>query len=129
MGRLSKWRAQQAVNLPSNDCAGSTPALPTNLYYEKIMRVAPGCYFEQEEEEPIDPIRGRKTSANIKEPTYRRRSTLEDIPDNYSERIMRMNGTARSVPEREVRTPEGFAVSIAYNKSGYMLIPKEDLKN
>ena len=93
------------------------------------MRVAPGCYFEQEEEEPIDPIRGRKTSANIKEPTYRRRSILEDIPDNYSERIMRMNGTARSVPEREVRTPEGFAVTIAYNKSGYQLIPKEDLKN
>jgi len=93
------------------------------------MRVAPGCYFEQEEEESIDPILGRKTSANIKEPTYRRRSTLEDIPDNYSERIMRLNGTARSVPEREVRTPEGFAVTIAYNKSGYQVIPKEDLKN
>ena len=24
------------------------------------MRVAPGCYFEQEEDEPIDPIRGKK---------------------------------------------------------------------
>jgi len=93
------------------------------------MKVAPGCYFEQEEDEPIDPIRGRKTSANIKEPTYRRRSILEDIPDNYSERIMRLKGTARSVPEREVRTPEGFAVTIAYNKSGYQVIPKEDLKN
>ena len=92
------------------------------------MRAAPGCYFEQEEEESIDPILGRKTSANIKEPTYRRRSILEDIPDNYSERIMRLKGTARSVPEREVRTPEGFAVTIAYNKSGYQVIPKEDLK-
>ena len=29
--------------------------------------------------------------------------------------------------EREVKTPDGFAVSIAYNKSGYQLIPKEDL--
>ena len=29
--------------------------------------------------------------------------------------------------EREVITPDGFAVSIAYNKSGYQLIPKEDL--
>ena len=30
MGRLCKWRAQQTVNLPSNDCVGSTPTLPTN---------------------------------------------------------------------------------------------------
>ena len=29
--------------------------------------------------------------------------------------------------EREVETPDGFAVSIAYNKSGYQVIPKEDL--
>ena len=28
-GRLCKWRAQQTVNLPSNDCGGSTPPLPT----------------------------------------------------------------------------------------------------
>ena len=92
------------------------------------MKVAPGCYFEQEEDEPIDPIRGRKTSTYIKEPTYRRKSFLEDIPDNYSERIMRLRGSARSVPEREVQTPEGFAITIAYNKSGYQVIPKEDLK-
>jgi|TARA_B110000196_G_scaffold61171_1_gene50877 hypothetical protein len=92
------------------------------------MKVAPGCYFEQEEDEPIDPIRGRKTSTYIKEPTYRRKSFLEDIPDNYSERIMKLKGTARSVPKREVQTPEGFAITIAYNKSGYQVIPKEDLK-
>ena len=29
---------------------------------------------------------------------------------------------------REVKLPENFAVSVAYNKSGYQLIPKEDLK-
>ena len=92
------------------------------------MKIAQGCYFEQEEDEPIDPIRGRKTSVNIEEPTYRRKSILEDIPDNYSERIMRLKGTARSVPEREVQTPEDFAITIAYNKSGYQVIPKEDLK-
>ena len=28
----------------------------------------------------------------------------------------------------DVETPEGFAVSIAYNKSGYQVIPKEDFK-
>ena len=43
---------------------------------------------------------------------------------------MRLKGTARSVPvpEREIKTPEGFAITIAYNKSGYQVIPKEDLK-
>ena len=25
---------------------------PPTLYYERLMRVAPGCYFEQEEDEP-----------------------------------------------------------------------------
>ena len=92
------------------------------------MKVAPGCYFEQEEDEPIDPIRGVKTSINIKEPTYRRKSILESIPDNYAERIMKLGGTRRVSPEREVRTPEGFAVAIAFNKGNYQLIPKEDLK-
>ena len=93
------------------------------------MRVAPGCYFEQEEDEPIDPILGKKKSIHIKEPPiHRRRSTLEDVPDNYSERILKMKGIARSIPEREVKTPDGFAITIAYNKSGYQVIPKEDLK-
>ena len=93
------------------------------------MKIASGCYFEQEEDEPIDPIRGRKTSVHIKEPMYHRKSLLEDIPDNFLERIMRLEGTARIVPEREVQTPKGFAITIAYNKSGYQVIPKEDLKN
>jgi hypothetical protein len=29
--------------------------------------------------------------------------------------------------EREVKMPDGFAVSIAFNKGNYQLIPKEDL--
>ena len=30
---------------------------------------------------------------------------------------------------KKTNTPKGFAVWIAYNKSGYQVIPKEDLKN
>ena len=92
------------------------------------MRVAPGCYFEQEEDEPIDPIRGKKTSTDIPNPIYYRKSELDDIPDDYATRIMRMSKSQKAIPEREVKTPDGFAVTIAYNKSGYQVIPKEDLK-
>ena len=93
------------------------------------MRVAPGCYFEQEEDEPIDPIVGKKTSANIKEHIYYRKSELDDIPDDYPTRIMKMRRSEKFIPEREVKTPDGFTITIAYNKSGYQVIPKEDLKN
>ena len=41
---------------------------------------------------------------------------------------MRMRQSQRLIPKREVKTPDGFAVTIAYNKSGYQVIPKEDLK-
>ena len=92
------------------------------------MRIAKGCYFEQEEDEPIDPIRGKKTSVDKPNPIYYRKSELDDIPDNYSERIMKLRGVGERTPEREVKTPDGFAVTIAYNKSGYQVIPKEDLK-
>ena len=93
------------------------------------MKIAQGCYFEQEEDEPIDPIRGRKTSANIEEPNYRRKSFLEDIPDNYVERMMKRDRICVNKPIREITTPDGFAVTIAYNKSGYQVVPKEDLKS
>ena len=92
------------------------------------MRVAPGCYFEQEEEEPIDPICGKKTSVDIPDPIYHRKSELDDIPDDYATRIMNMRRSQKAIPEREVKTPDGFAITIAYNKSGYQVIPKEDLK-
>ena len=42
---------------------------------------------------------------------------------------MKMSKSQKAIPEREVKTPDGFAVTIAYNKSGYQVIPKEDLKN
>ena len=93
------------------------------------MKVAPGCYFEQEEDEPIDPIVGKKTSIDIPNPIYYRKSELDDVPDDYPTRIMKMRRTGKAIPEREVKTPDGFAITIAYNKSGYQVIPKKDLKN
>ena len=43
-------------------------------------------------------------------------------------RIMKMKKVEKNIPQREVKTPDGFAITIAYNKSGYQVIPKEDLK-
>jgi hypothetical protein len=95
-----------------------------------MIKIAAGCYFEQEEDEPIDPIIGRKgRNYGLKEPIYRRRSTLEDIPDNYVERMMKRDRICVNKPIREITTPDGFAVTIAYNKSGYQVVPKEDLKS
>ena len=93
------------------------------------MRIAKGCYFEQEEDEPIDPIRGKKTSVDKPTPIYYRKSELDDIPDDYATRIMNMRQSQKVIPEREVKTPDGFAVTIAYNKSGYQVIPEGDLKS
>tara|TARA_R110002051_G_scaffold295141_2_gene360856 strand:+ start:40 stop:336 length:297 start_codon:yes stop_codon:yes gene_type:complete len=92
--------------------------------------IAPGCTFEPEEEIIINPIVGTKGGSADKEPNvFRRRSELEDIPDNYVERMRVKKTSTVNVTYREPKMPEGFAVAIAYNKSGYQLIPKEDLKN
>ena len=98
---------------------------------KKRNKVAPGCYFEPEENEVKNPIEGKRVGGFIpNEPTiFRSHSELEDIPDNFLERMRSRRGEIQnSVPVRKVITPAGFAVSIAYNKSGYQLIPKEDLK-
>ena len=96
-----------------------------------MKKVAPGCYFEPAEDEVEDPVVGvRKGSITFEDPHYRRHSILDDVPDNFEERLTRMrkeNRETKSVPEREVKLPDGFAISIAYNKSGYQLIPKDDL--
>ena len=93
--------------------------------------VAPGCTFEPDESEVlIDPIVGRKSGIVSEEPElFRRRSELEDIPDDFAARMMGFKSEVRKVESVDVKTPKGFAVSIAYNKSGYQVIPKEDLKN
>ena len=93
-----------------------------------IRSVAPGCTFESEDEIVMNPVVGRKKSVAVKEPKpYYRTSELDDIPDNFVERMKNFKRVEVRREEREVETPDGFAVSIAYNKSGYQLIPKKDL--
>ena len=97
----------------------------------KRHNVAPGCYFEPDESEVlIDPIVGKKSGTISEEPKlYRRKSILDDVPDDFAARMMGFKPTARKVERGDVKTPEGFAVSVAYNKSGYQVVPKEDLKS
>ena len=93
-----------------------------------MTQVAPGCFFTPEEDMPANPVVGKKTSMLTKIPKpYYRTSELDDIPDNFVERMKKFKRVEVRKEEREVITPDGFAVSIAYNKSGYQLIPKEDL--
>ena len=96
----------------------------------KRHNVAPGCYFEPDESEVLeDPIVGKKSGTISEEPKlYRRKSILDDIPDDFAARMMGFKPAARKVEKTDVKLPDGFAVSVAYNKSGYQLIPKEDLK-
>ena len=97
----------------------------------KKHNVAPGCYFEPDESEVlIDPIVGKKSGTISEEPKlYRRKSILDDIPDDFAARMMGFKPAARKVEKTDVKLPDGFAVSVAYNKSGYQVVPKEDLKS
>ena len=97
----------------------------------KRHNVAPGCYFEPDESEVlIDPIVGKKSGTISEEPKlYRRKSILDDIPDDFAARMMGFKPAARKVEKTDVNLPDGFAVSVAYNKSGYQVVPKEDLKS
>ena len=97
----------------------------------KRHNVAPGCYFEPDESEVlIDPIVGKKSGTISEEPKlYRRKSILDDVPDDFAARMMGFKPAARKVEKTDVKLPDGFAVSVAYNKSGYQVIPKEDLKS
>ena len=96
----------------------------------KRHNVAPGCYFEPDESEVLeDPIVGKKSGTISEEPKlYRRKSILDDIPDDFAARMMGFKPAARKVEKTDVKLPDGFAVSVAYNKSGYQVVPKEDLK-
>ena len=97
----------------------------------KRHNVAPGCYFEPDESEVLeDPIVGKKSGMISEEPKlYRRKSILDDIPDDFAARMMGFKPAARKVEKTDVKLPDGFAVSVAYNKSGYQVVPKEDLKS
>ena len=93
-----------------------------------LHRIEPGCTFESEDDVVMNPVIGQKKSVAVKSPKpYYRTSELDDIPDNFVERMKKFKRVEVRKEEREVITPDGFAVSIAYNKSGYQLIPKEDL--
>ena len=92
------------------------------------IRLAPGCTFEPAEDDVINPIVGKnRGSIGFGDTFYRRRSSIEDIPDNFEARMSNFKLKETRREEREVKHPEDFTVSIAYNKSGYQLIPKEDL--
>jgi len=93
-----------------------------------LHRVAPGCFFTPEEDTPINPVVGKKTSmlTNTPKPFYRT-SELDEIPDNFAERMRKFKRAEVRTEEREIITPNGFDVSIAFNKGAYMVIPKEDL--
>jgi hypothetical protein len=93
-----------------------------------LHRIAHGCTFESEDDVVMNPVIGRKKSVAVKSPKlYYRTSELDDIPDNFAERMRKFKRVEVRKEEREVITPNGFAVSIAFNKGNYQLIPKEDL--
>ena len=95
----------------------------------KRHQVAPGCFFEPDEDQAVNPVVGtNKKSALTNTPKpYYRTSELDDIPDDFVSRMMKLNKKEVRKEEHEVKMPEGFTVSIAYNKSGYQVITKEDL--
>ena len=92
--------------------------------------IVSGCYFESDESEVLkDPIVGKKSGTISEESKlYRRKSILDDVPDDFAARMLGFKPVDRKDKNVDVKTPDGFAVSIAYNKSGYQVIPKEDLK-
>lgn len=92
------------------------------------IRLSAGCTFEPAEDDVINPIVGKKTgSIGFSDTYYRRRSNIEDIADDFETRMANFKLKESRKEEREVEHPEDFTVSVAYNKSGYQLIPKKDL--
>ena len=94
--------------------------------------IAQGIYFEPEDEETDDPVMGVRSGHDVlgfSDSYYRRRSSIEDIKDDFEERMKNFKPVETRKEARVFDTPDGFAVSIAYNKSGYQLIPEKDLTN
>lgn len=92
------------------------------------IRLSAGCTFEPAEDDVINPIVGKKTgSIGFSDTYYRRRSNIEDIADDFETRMANFKLKETRKEQREVKHPEDFTVSVAYNKSGYQLIPKKDL--
>ena len=90
----------------------------------KRHNVAPGCFFEPAEDEVINPIKGvNKGSISFGDSYYRRKSTIDDIPDDFEARMRNFKPVETRKEEREVETPAGFAVSLPHTKSCYQVIP------
>ena len=74
-------------------------------------------FFEPEEEVVPNPIVGRKKgSVDFDDTLYRRRSELEDIPDDFEKRMMSMGQVESGGLNKEVKMPQDFTVTVAYNK-------------
>lgn len=90
--------------------------------------ICQGVTVEYEDDIPVNPIRGvNKTSIDPQTPIpYRRKSSLDDIPDNFVERIMNNSGGGKAKEMKEVRIPDGFCIAPAYNKGAYQVVPQND---
>ena len=94
------------------------------------IRLGMGMYFEPDEYEPINPVVGtNRGSIGFGDTFYRRRSKIEDVADDFETRMKNFKLSEKRKEDRVVQHPENFTVSVAYNKSGYQLIPKEDLND
>ena len=94
------------------------------------IRLGMGMFFEPDEDEPINPIVGtNRGSIGFGDTFYRRRSKIEDVADDFETRMKNFKLSEKRKEDRVVQHPENFTVSVAYNKSGYQLIPKEDLND
>ena len=96
---------------------------------KKKFSVAPGITFERDEPEGDVIVGTKRVTRKVKvEEFVRRESALDNVPDNFVERMMASSATGGQVStKKDVIVPEGFAVSIAYNKGGYQVVPKDDL--
>ena len=94
------------------------------------IRLGMGMFFEPDEDEPINPVIGtNRGSIGFGDTFYRRRSKIEDVADDFETRMKNFKLSEKRKEDRVVQHPENFTVSVAFNKSGYQLIPKEDLND
>ena len=61
-------------------------------------------------------------------PLYRRSSPLENIKDDFVARMMACSLDGAHKREKTPEMPKGFCTTIAYNKSGYQVVPAKDLQ-
>ena len=58
---------------------------------------------------------------------YKRKSTLEDIPDDFVARMMRSGGKGGELNNKpEAKIPDGSTIAPAYNQGGYQVGPRTD---